>query len=73
MSRRRAKRALARTLASAGEELNGLRNCLRAAYDAFDTTADERMVEAAIYEINALRSRYDSQLLNCKSICSEET
>lgn len=72
MSRRRAKKALARRLASAGAELNELRDGLRAAYRTFDAAADERMVEAAIYEINALRSRYDRQLLSCKSISSEE-
>lgn len=49
-------------------ELNDVRSQLRQAYAAFDNTTDCDMMEACIYEINALKSRYNSAVVNVKNL-----
>lgn len=51
-------------------ELNDIRLQLRRAYSAFDNTTDCDMMDACIYEINALKSRYNSAVLNVKNLIS---
>lgn len=49
-------------------ELNDIRAQLRRAYAAFDNTTDCDMMDACIYEINALKSRYNSAVVNVKNL-----
>ena len=49
-------------------ELNDIRLQLRRAYAAFDNTTDCDMMDACIYEINALKSRYNSAVINVKNL-----
>ncbi|HHU23351.1 MAG TPA: DUF2508 family protein [Clostridiales bacterium] len=49
-------------LRRAAEELGGIRMSLAAAYSCFNNTSDPELAEAYIYEINALRARYDHAL-----------
>ena len=51
-------------------ELNDIRLQLRLAYAAFDNTTDCDMMDACIYEINALKSRYNSAVINVKNLIS---
>lgn len=51
-------------------ELNYIRLQLRRAYAAFDNTTDCDMMDACIYEINALKSRYNSAVINVKNLIS---
>ncbi len=51
-------------------ELNDIRLQLRRAYAAFDNTTDCDMMDACIYEINALKSRYNSAVINVKNLIS---
>ena len=47
-------------------EVADIRMQLRRAYAAFDNTTD--MMDACIYEINALKSRYNSAVVNVKNL-----
>lgn len=49
-------------------ELNQVRAQLRCAYAAFDNTTDCDMMDACIYEINALKSRYNSAVINVRNL-----
>ena len=49
-------------------ELCDIRSQLRCAYAAFDNTTDCDMMDACIYEINALKSRYNSAVVNVKNL-----
>ena len=51
-------------------EVNDIRLQLRRAYAAFDNTTDCDMMDACIYEINALKSRYNSAVVNVKNLIS---
>lgn len=51
-------------------ELCDIRLQLRRAYAAFDNTTDCDMMDACIYEINALKSRYNSAVINVKNLIS---
>lgn len=51
-------------------DLNDIRLQLRRAYAAFDNTTDCDMMDACIYEINALKSRYNSAVINVKNLIS---
>jgi len=51
---------------SAGEVL-AIRASLYEAYRKFDTITEPELVDACIYEINALRSRYDYAVRRAKS------
>ena len=49
-------------------ELADIRMQLRRAYAAFDNTTDCDMMDACIYEINALKARYNSAVINVKNL-----
>ena len=49
-------------------EVADIRMQLRRAYAAFDNTTDCDMMDACIYEINALKSRYNSAVVNAKNL-----
>ena len=51
-------------------EVNDIRLQIRRAYAAFDNTTDCDMMDACIYEINALKSRYNSAVVNVKNLIS---
>ena len=51
-------------------EVNDIRLQLRRAYAALDNTTDCEWMEACIYEINALKSRYNSAVVNVKNLIS---
>lgn len=51
-------------------EVNDIRLQLRRAHAAFDNTTDCDMMDACIYEINALKSRYNSAVVNVKNLIS---
>lgn len=51
----------------ATEEIEGIRLSLKNAYAGFNSTSDPELVEACIYEINALKARYDHALKRAKS------
>jgi len=59
------KRAKAE-LDAAISEVRSIRNALSGAYSFFNNTDDPGLTEAGIYEINALRARYDSALRSVK-------
>ena len=48
-------------------ELNEIRGSLGAAYRSFNNTTDPDLLDASIYEINALRARYDHALRRAKT------
>jgi len=55
-------------LKRASGEVFGIRASLCEAYDRFDTITDPELVDACVYEINALRSRYDHAIRRAKTI-----
>lgn len=48
-------------------EMQDIREQLRCAYTAFDNTTDRDMMDACIFEINALKARYNSAVINVKN------
>ena len=48
------------------EELSGIRSQLSCAYAAFDNVTDPDMMDVCIFEIHALRSRYNYALINLR-------
>ena len=60
----RAKRA---ELYRSQNEINEIRSSLLDAYTSFNSTSDPDLLEAYIYEINALRARYDYALRRAKT------
>lgn len=52
----------------ATDELLTIRSDLDRAYELFNSTSDPVLVDASIYEINALRSRYNYKLKGIKSL-----
>jgi len=51
---------------NASEEADRTRTLLLTAYEAFNSSSDPGLTEASIYEINALRARYDYALRGVK-------
>lgn len=49
-------------------ELGDIRNELERAYTLFNSTSDPVLLDASIYEINALHSRYNHKLKGIKSL-----
>lgn len=69
MSARRKLRARHKEeLLHAKNQLGELRDALTAAYFGFEQSADPDTVDACIFEINALRARYNSAIRQIKSI-----
>lgn len=48
-------------------EMDEIRDQLRCAYAAFDNTTDRDMMDACIFEINALKARYNGAVINIKN------
>lgn len=55
-------------LQKAKKELDSIGNSLEMAYLMFDQTSDPALMDACIYEINALRTRYDHAIKSIKSL-----
>lgn len=55
----------------AAAELDQIRDNLCAAYSCFNNTSDPELTDAYIYEINALRARYDHALRKAKRMLTE--
>ena len=49
-------------------ELNEIRSQLYCAYKAFDCVTDPDMTDACIFEISALKSRYNHAVVNIKNM-----
>jgi len=49
-------------------ELYEIRSKLRNAYRAFDNAEDSDMMDACIFEISALKSRYNSAVINIRNM-----
>lgn len=47
-------------------EIADIRSSLEGAYSSFNTISDPLLMEACIFEINALRARYDHALKSAK-------
>lgn len=52
-------------------ELNAIRDSLSTAYARFNSTNDPDLLEASIFEINALRARYNMALRRCRARLEE--
>ncbi len=50
------------------KEMKAIRSQLHCAYAAFDTVTDPDMMDACIFEINALKSRYNYAVANVKNL-----
>ena len=68
MSKRMARKAEKLMISNAGDELSKLRGAINEAYMAFNSTNDPDRLEACIFEINALQSKYSLALRNFKSL-----
>ncbi len=60
--KKRESLAKRRDLKIAATEIGSIRSCLDEAYAHFNSTTDPDTLEACIYEISALRSRYNTAL-----------
>lgn len=50
------------------KEYKSIQSQLHSAYDAFDYVTDPNMMDACIYEINALKSRYNCAVINMRNL-----
>jgi hypothetical protein len=66
-AKRREMRARRAELNKVQHELDDVRFDLNRAWSTFNSTADPALTEACIYEINALRARYDHLLRGVRS------
>jgi len=57
-------------LARAQCRIAEIRQALTGLYSCFDDVADPELTEACIFEINALRARYNSEIRQIKSMGS---
>jgi len=64
----RKKRAKREQLDQARQQLRDIRAEIDSAYVVFNSTADPGLLEAAIFEISALQSRYSCLLKSLKSL-----
>ncbi len=58
-AKRKAQKQRKAELASVNRQLHEVRISLNDAWSIFNNTTDPALTEACIYEINALRARYD--------------
>ena len=49
-------------------EIRDIRSKLHSAYSAFNTVTDPDMTDACIFEISALKSRYNHAVVNLKNM-----
>lgn len=69
MSKRsRAAREKREEIAKAQAELGEVRRSLGEAYRQFDTVTDDASMDVCIFEISALRSKYNCAVRNLKSL-----
>lgn len=68
MTRKEEKKFKAEYKKRIGEMLE-IRSKLASAYSAFDIVTDPDMTDACIFEINALKSRYNYAVTNIKNLC----
>lgn len=69
MSKRsRAAREKRAEIAKATAELSEVRRSLSEAYRQFDTVTDSATMDVCIFEISALRSKYNCAVRNLKSL-----
>lgn len=66
-AKRREAKARKAELGRANSELNQIRYDLNRAWSTFNHTSDPALTEACIFEINALRARYDHVLKGVRS------
>ena len=67
MSKRKQRRALRAEYEKALAELDDVRGRLDETYGRFNTVTDEAALDACIYEISALKSRYNCAVRAVKS------
>ena len=60
--KKRDERARQRDLQNYASEMGDIRNSLDEAYTHFNSTTDPEALDACIYEISALRARYNTAL-----------
>ena len=66
-AKRREARARKAELDRASQELGQIRSDLNRAWSVFNSTSDPALTEACIFEINALRARYDHVIKGVRS------
>lgn len=66
-SQRKARKRRNAEIQRAVEELRGIRRELSQAENGFDHMTDPNQMEACIYEINALKARYNCAVIDLKS------
>ena len=66
-AKRREAKARKAELSRANYELKEIRSDLNRAWSIFNNTTDPALTEACIFEINALRARYDHVLKGVRS------
>lgn len=54
-------------------ELNNIRAQLQCAYSAFNNTTDRDIMDACIFEISALKSRYNCAVINIRNNMNGES
>jgi len=62
MPKKRSRKKHRRDRGRAEEEISAIRSSLGEAYMHFNNTSDSDALDACIFEINALRSRYNTAL-----------
>ena len=67
-SKRKLNRLRQAELLRAEKRLAEIRGALCDAYSCFDAIADPELTDACIFEINALRARYNNEIRQIKSI-----
>jgi len=70
--KRKAKKKLAAERAKQQGVIAGIQNELDCAWAAFDNITDPGLMDANIYEISALKSRYNCAVKDLKSLYSQE-
>ncbi|MGE4353027.1 MAG: DUF2508 family protein [Oscillospiraceae bacterium] len=66
-AKRREIKARKAELARVDKEIKEIRHSLNDAWQVFNSTTDPALTEACIFEINALRARYDHILKGARS------
>lgn len=67
MSKRKQKKARAADYNKAMQELNDVRSQLDDTYNRFNSVSDSAQLDACIYEISALKSKYNCAVRAIKS------
>jgi predicted nucleic acid-binding Zn-ribbon protein len=70
--KRKAKKKLKAERARVRGEIGGIRRDLDSAWSAFNNITDPNLMDAYIYEISALQSRYNCAVKDLKALYSQE-